>query len=118
MSRGSWKHSTEMGGSRMTDGPEQIRQDALTIVRQIREWEVPEARWNVIAATLATLSAALDAENLKAAAEATIQLELSAPVRLIRIGAPVQPPPAPVRERLNELVYRLSGERETEDDQR
>jgi hypothetical protein len=99
----------------MTDRQEQITADALTVVRHIGTWEVPSARWDVIATTLAALAAALDAGNLDSVEEATIQLELSAPERLIKIGAPVQPPPPPVRERLNELVQRLSGQDESGD---
>jgi len=100
----------------MTDQPAQIRADALIIVRHALKWEVPLARWQVIAEILAALAAALDAADLDAVAEATIQLELAAPVRITKIGASSQPPPPPVRERLNELVYRLSDQDEAEDD--
>jgi hypothetical protein len=105
-----------MGGSLMTNQPEQIREDALTIVRNALKWEVPPQRWTEIAAVLADLEAALDAGDLDAVAKATIQLELAAPVRITKIKAPVQPPPPPVRERLNVTVGRLSGKSESEDD--
>ena len=50
-----------MGGNRMTDQLEQIRQDALSIVRVALEWELSSTRWDGIAASLVALMAALDA---------------------------------------------------------
>jgi hypothetical protein len=97
-----------MDGNLMTEQPDQIRQHTLTIVQNAQKWELPAARWEVIAAVLAVLLQALDQGNLDAVAEAAIQLELAGPTRITKIGAPAKPAPPPVRERLNETVTKLT----------
>jgi hypothetical protein len=95
----------------LSDLPGQIRQEALSVLRGMRLWKLPHTRWEAIAGILASMTAELEAGNLDAVAEATVQLEIAGPVRLDWIGAPpAEEPPPPVRERINRLIHQLSGE--------
>lgn len=86
-------------------------QDAISVLQDILDWRLSAARWEAIAGSVEALAACLDLGDLAAAREIVIQLELAGPVRITRIGAiPVLPPPRPVRERVNQLIHRLSGE--------
>ncbi len=99
-----------MGGSYMNDRPDQVREEACSVLADMRQWEISPARWEEIAAILSDLALGLAQNDLDAVAAATIQMELAGPVRLIKIGAQAQPPPTPVRERINRLIDQLSGE--------
>ena len=95
----------------MTDGSAQIQEDALNVLRDVLLWELSPARWEGIAGVLEALAADLELGDLGTLAEATIELELAGPVRITRIGAtPTEPPPPPVRERINQLIHSLSGQ--------
>jgi hypothetical protein len=73
-------------------------------------WRLSAARWDAIAGSVEALATYLDLGDLAAARDIVIQLELASPVRITRIGAiPSQPPPPLVRDRVNHLIYRLSG---------
>jgi hypothetical protein len=94
----------------MPDQPEQVLQDAVHVLEDLLVWELSPARWEGIAGILDALAAEVADSDLSNLAEATIQLELAGPVRLTRIGAtPTEPPPPRVRERINQLIHRLSG---------
>jgi hypothetical protein len=93
-----------------TEDLAEVRQDALSVLRDLLSWELSEARWEGIAGSVEALAAYLDLGDLADAREMVIQLELAGPVRITRIGAvPSQPPPPRVRERVNQLIHRLSG---------
>jgi hypothetical protein len=87
-----------------------VRAEALDVISDALVWRLADARWSAIEETLAAMDAALAANDAKALAAATIDLELAGPVRITRIGAvPVVPPPPAIRDRLNRLVYSLGG---------
>ena len=91
-----------------------IRDDALTVLAELLRWELPATRWSEVEKTLDALNAGLDLDDLDMLAEATIALEQAGPVRIKRIGegAPREPAPPPVRERIGDLIVRLTGSQE------
>jgi hypothetical protein len=94
---------------RIEDLPE-VRQDALSVLRDMLGWRLSTPRWEGIADSVEALAACLDLGDLAAAREIVIRLELAGPVRITRIGAvPAQPPPPWVRDRVNQLIHQLSG---------
>lgn len=96
-----------------TEDLEEVRQDAVSVLQDMLSWRLSAARWDAIAGSVEALATYLDLGDLAAARDIVIQLELAGPVRITRIGAlPSQPPPPPVRERINHLIHRMSvGER-------
>jgi hypothetical protein len=99
----------------MNDRLAQLQDDAVNVLQDALLWELSPARWDGIAAVLQALEA-LEADlgqgDVDALTEAVAQLELAGPVRITRIGAPpVEPPPPKVRERINQLIHRLSRSR-------
>jgi hypothetical protein len=93
-----------------TDERADIARDALSVLDDVLAWRMSAARWEGIAASVEVLAASLRTGDLVAAQAAVVQLELAGPVRTTRIGAkPTEPPPPPVRERINHLIYQLSG---------
>jgi len=93
-----------------TDERATVSQDALSVLRDVLEWRLSDVRWEGIAGSVEALTAGLSTGDLAAAREAVIQLELAGPVRITRIGArPTEPAPPRVRERINQLVFQLSG---------
>jgi hypothetical protein len=93
-----------------TEDLEEARQDAVSVLQDMLSWRLSAARWDAIAGSVEALATYLDLGDLAAARDIVIQLELAGPVRITRIGAvPSQPPPPPVRDRVNHLIYRLSG---------
>lgn len=93
-----------------TDDLAEVRRDALSVLRDVLGWRLSAARWEGIAGSVEALAASLELSDLAAAEGMVIQLELAGPVRVTRIGAlPTQPPPAKVRERISQLIHRLSG---------
>jgi hypothetical protein len=92
------------------DGAAEVRAEALDLLKDALHWHLAEARWQAIEHVLITMDAALTVSDLAALAAATADLELAGPLRITRIGAtPVVPPPPPIRDRLNRLVYVLGG---------
>ena len=93
-----------------TDERAAVSQDALSVLHDVLEWQLSGTRWEGIAGSVEALAASLSTGDLAAAREAVIQLELAGPVRITRIGAlPTEPAPPRVRERVNHLVFQLSG---------
>jgi hypothetical protein len=92
----------------VTDHSAYVLQDTLDVLQDVLRWELSPARWAGIVAILDAMAA--DPADQDVIAEGTTQLELAGPVRITRIGAtPTQPPPPPVRERVNELIHQLSS---------
>jgi hypothetical protein len=96
----------------MTSKEIQIRDEALEVLREILHWEMDAVRWERLTEILDVAVESELSGDLDAFAHAVVQLELAGPVRITRIsGTSPQPPPPPVRERINTLVHRLSGGR-------
>jgi hypothetical protein len=96
----------------VTAGPEQIRSHARDVLQDVLRWCLTADRWAEISATLDNLEAGLGLtgpDQLAALAEASVALELSAPVRLTPIDKlTAAPVPDSVRERVNVLIHALT----------
>jgi len=94
-----------------SDSGPTTRAAARDVLEYILRLELPEARWERLGVII---DLAIDAEaagDLDGLAQATIELELAGPVRVIRIGpgsAQPVPPPPKVRERANQLIESVS----------
>ncbi len=86
-------------------------QDAVDVLQDLVLWEMAPQRWDRVAEILeriAVASVTLDAGALR---EAVLELELSGPVRINRIGSKtVTGIPQPVLERRNTLVHALTSQ--------
>jgi hypothetical protein len=99
----------------MSDHTAQIQRDALELLRQSLRWKLPAARWEGVGAIFDALEAGLALADDDMVTSATIRLGEAGPARIIKIGTTSdEPPPPPVRERVNELISRLSSSAEDE----
>jgi hypothetical protein len=62
-------------------------EDALAVLEDLLDWELAPPRWERAAGMLATISAALAADDPEALREAVADLELGGPTRILRIGS-------------------------------
>jgi CATRA-Associated Small Protein len=102
----------------MTDQSAQIRDEALSVLRDVLEWSLTPARWEDVAGTLDGLGTGLDLADpgqLGALAEATIALELAGPVRITKIDKSAVPAPEGVRDRVNQLIHELTQPERADD---
>lgn len=84
--------------------------EAVRTLRTVLTWEKPESRWDEIAGILDAAEAAVEAGDADTLADIVGILGAEARERLIPIGGGTpQPPPPPVRERLDRIVHKLSG---------
>jgi hypothetical protein len=98
----------EAGESIVVD--EELREDAVDVLRDALAWRLPPARWAAVAAAVDALSVAVRTGDMEAVRAAVAELELAGPVRAISFGeTPVVEAPAPVREEINALVCALDG---------
>jgi hypothetical protein len=87
-----------------------VRAEALDVISDALQWRLADARWQAIEQVLVVMEAALTTGDVAVLEAATADLELAGPLRITRIGTPpVVPPPPPIRDRLNQLVYSLGG---------
>jgi hypothetical protein len=92
------------------------REGARQVLEYILKLELAPARWERLAGLIEIAIDATEAGDLDGLRQATVELELAGPVRVIRIGdTPVVPPPPKVRERVNYLVDALRAA-DTEDE--
>jgi hypothetical protein len=106
----SMNYLDEASRSGNTGDAARVRAEARDVISDALAWQLPHARWQAIEPVLVAMSAALAADDPAALTAATADLELAGPMRVTRIGAiPVVPPPPPVRDRLNRLVFSLGG---------
>jgi hypothetical protein len=102
--------SHELRGAR-EDHADDALAEALDLVENIDEWLLPRARWTDVADLIAALSTAADVKDMASIRSATAELRLLSPLRVKMIGEePVEPPPPPVRDRLNILLHRSQSE--------
>jgi hypothetical protein len=88
----------------------QMRADTLAVLRDSLTWQLTEARWASVAATLASISAALAAGEGDGVQSAVYDLEFLGPVRATGIGqTPVVTAPPTVREEINLLIHTLNA---------
>jgi CATRA-associated small protein len=85
-----------------------VRSEALDVLSDVLLWQLAEPRWQAIEQILVAMDAALAQGDMDALEEATADLELAGPVRLIPIGPAVGPTPV-ARDLLNRLVHSLGG---------
>jgi hypothetical protein len=85
--------------------------EVLDLVEDIDEWLLPRARWADVADLIVALSTAADVKDMTSIRSATAELRLISPLRVKLIGEePAEPPPPPVRDRLNVLLHKLQSE--------
>ena len=112
--------STDAGGSggsspraSTEQEAEQIRADASDVLRLAGSWELPPGRWAEFAEILEVAIAAHAAADGQALGQAVAHLEQLGPMRVARIGGDSlrEPPPGPVRERVDYLIRALGAGR-------
>jgi len=92
-------------------------QDAVDVLRDLVLWEMTSQRWAHVEEVLRRIGAALAARDGRELREAVAELEISGPVRMLRIGSkPAEGIPAPVLDRRNVLVHSLTADERPEDD--
>lgn len=72
---------------RLGDLDAETVEDALDVVQDLVLWELTPQRWGRVQEILANIAAALTARDAVALREAVAELELSGPVRALRIGS-------------------------------
>ena len=88
----------------------EMRSEALDVVMDTQQWELTDARWEAIDQILMAMDAALAARDPKALGEATVELELQGPLRIIRIGSnQAVPANQRIRDQLADLVLKLGA---------
>jgi hypothetical protein len=97
-------------GNGEADGEAQIRDDALSVLRDALEWCLIPAEWSGVAAILRGLDADDLSEpgQLKALQDATVALEFAGPRRIEVVDSAAESVPPDIRERLNVLIDELS----------
>ncbi|WP_158854839.1 CATRA system-associated protein [Saccharothrix deserti] len=86
-----------------------IRDDALSLLREALAWRLIGDRWRAVDRALDGMAAALERGEADAFRRVLHDLELAGPTRVVPIeGASVLPAPEPVRERINQLVHTLA----------
>lgn len=87
--------------------------DALDVLQDLVLWELGPERWQQVDAILGRITSALATRDIEDLRDAVADLELSGPVRALRIGSTSERGiPEPVLERRNTLVYALTEERQ------
>jgi hypothetical protein len=89
------------------------REDALSVLDQALQWELPESFWTELAVTLRQMARAVADEDEESLSSATAYLELCAPKRTtVKLGDPsIGPAPKQIREQVIELNGRLESPR-------
>jgi hypothetical protein len=86
---------------------DRVRAEALDVLHDAFSWKLAGERWQEICRILATMAEALESGNLAGLADATADLELAGPLRIIPVDT--AGPPPPVRDLLNKLVHAIGG---------
>lgn len=93
----------------------EIRAEAETALRYAMAWELTSEHWAEFAEIVEIAIAAHAADDVDAFAQAVGHLELVGPLRVgsrIGLDAPCEPPPGPVRERVDHLIRVLDAGRD------
>jgi hypothetical protein len=84
--------------------------DALDVLEDLAEWQLAAPRWERVHGILDRLAGALGAGDTAGVRAAVADLELSGPVRALRIGtADTDGIPEPVLDRRNTMLHQLGG---------
>ncbi|MFF5295257.1 CATRA system-associated protein [Paractinoplanes globisporus] len=87
-------------------------QDAVNALQDIVLWTLTPQRWEHVAALLERIDTAYATRDAGELRNAVAELELSGPVRIMRIGSTTATGvPQPVLDRRNTLVHSLTSER-------
>lgn len=93
--------------------------DALDVLQDLVLWELAPERWEHVGVVLGHITTALAGREAEALRDAVADLELSGPVRALRIGsADEHGIPEPVLELRNTLVHRLTREQRRTEERR
>jgi hypothetical protein len=98
----------------VTGPPDQVRSDAVSVLRDVLRWSLTPARWADIGGILDRLGTGLDLADpgqRTGLDKATVALELAGPDLLTAIVAETGPAPDDVRDRVNELIHELEPPR-------
>jgi hypothetical protein len=93
----------------------EVQAEALDVLSDALQWQLADARWQVIEQILNAMDAALETGDTEALAVATADLELAGPLRILPIGPPPVGPTPKARDLLNKMVYSLGGTMAGED---
>ncbi|MET0423514.1 MAG: CATRA system-associated protein [Actinoplanes sp.] len=84
-------------------------QDTVDVLQDLVLWELPPQRWDIAAQLLRRIEVALAARDADEVREATAELELLGPIRILRIGsAGSMSIPEQLLDRRNTLVHALT----------
>ncbi|EIV94940.1 CATRA system-associated protein [Frankia sp. QA3] len=87
---------------------DQLRAETRDLLQAVLAWTASRASWDQAGEILTAMNAALDAEDPTALDAAIARLEDLDPHRATDGNAgPRTPPPAPVRDRLNETIHKI-----------
>lgn len=86
---------------------DRLRGESLDALHDAFSWKLADGRWQEVYRILAAMADALESGNLAGLADATADLELAGPRRIIPIDT--TGPPPPVRDLLNKLVHAIGG---------
>ncbi|GII65286.1 hypothetical protein Skr01_53710 [Sphaerisporangium krabiense] len=93
----------------MPDPSAHLLDDARDLLEDVLQWQMSPARWDHLTGILDAAIAAAESGDLDALDAAVVRMEVAGPVRIQRIGEEsADPPPAPVRDRVNHLVHLLA----------
>jgi hypothetical protein len=93
-----------------TERPDREAARIKAVLDRVLTLSLPPAQWTRLAGIIEAAIAAEAAADLGGLREAATELELAAPVRIVRIGGElVVPPPPPVRERVEALQSSLQS---------
>jgi hypothetical protein len=88
---------------------QELREDALDVLRGALRWRLEPARWAGVEAAVDALAAASRNRDVDAIGTAVHELELAGPVRARGVEDTPIDVPEGVREEINELIYTLDG---------
>lgn len=92
-------------------------QEAVVLLQDLVLWELSPQRWDNVERILSRIAQAMTDRDLRALHDATAELELSGPVRVLRIGSKESTGiPPMILDRRNQLIHSLT-EKPARDDE-
>lgn len=88
-------------------------QDAVAVLQQVIMWEHTPRKWALVDSAVQALADAFETGDAEAVRAAVATLDRLGPARILRIGSSTATGiPAPVLDRRNTLVHRLTRSRD------